>query len=512
MESLTHLKNSHSDKHLLSQTLSEAQKLSILLKNKQAINKSSLVRLSLDKKREGQSQLASLQHPKTMDEKALEAQDRKFSGKSQMHHRSSFLKRSKKLSDIHSVVIENPEKESIPFKTPRTDEVMFFPTSSGEQKHSPEIIKLRNLLSDDTTKGIPSEETMLVTELVTDAESKKSDDLQTPLETQGKGSEVRGGGFKGKSASFRMRSSGKKGSNLQKKLLSQKKRQRNFQAFSRKTGKKQIAKQMSSNLNKSQNKSKLTDILMKNFKKMNTRKNLKKNISNSYLSQKQKLSPQMSGVNCNHKNAFIPTKSSENPEKYLSSCNLVSTNQFEAFDSDTSKISKIKGFSLFEEKTFERSNSTFKENSIGLQSRAMNEMHTKKSDFLRDKEKIESKIAKIDQKLKQIDRKLMSINKQKKTRLSKEHFQMEERTSEAKSQTTELRRRLPKSKFGWSQVRTKSRLIRQNPRAPRARFTSQYPKRSTLKSSNFSHSVQSNSHKKKQKNISTFTSKQFINL
>jgi hypothetical protein len=504
----------------------------------------------LDKKDKHNLQLTSLRHPKTLDEKALDIEDKAYvGGTGYLNAKSSFLKRTRKLSDIHSVVIENPEKESLQFKTPRSKEVVFIPQSTSHREgDTREHNNLVELLSDENVGKLYSPVNNEIKSEF-DCGGKEDGSVKEGNEERKKwvGSKIVNGRMSEKKKSIKevVRKSGvggnsvknrpfNKNSNLQKKLLSQK--NKILLPFNKKKKKKPtLIKQPKTKLKSVHNKSRLTNILLKNYKKnkisfsnckeKTKNKNLfsdclkfstKKGVKSTNLT-KRKTPLEERSLECG-----LPKESFQ--ENYLSSCNLVSTQKLDFSVNDSSRIPRIKGFSLLEDRQCDRSGSTVRDQSICFKTHQANDVISKNSEFMRDKENLEKKIAKIDQKLELIDQKLLFINKKKKDPSSKQRrkrYQNPKRTtidtpSQTRSGSTPFRSQLKLNKSAKNSFRSKSKWSRksQNPvfKFSRNNVRSNVSVKSKFRNSKFSQSMQVNSSKKESLGVTTFGTKQFINL
>lgn len=95
-------------------------------------------------------------------------------------------------------------------------------------------------------------------------------------------------------------------------------------------------------------------------------------------------------------------------DHYMSSCNLVSTHRMDTLDVST-QLSALNVKSVYDQ----QQNSM--DRSICFKSHQRNEVVPDKSEFLKNKHNLDSKIALIDQKLRQIDQKLSTLHTHKNT-------------------------------------------------------------------------------------------------
>jgi hypothetical protein len=440
---LTHLKNSHSEKQILSQALSEAQKLSILLKNKTNFNNSSLTRLSLDKG-SANLQLMSLRHPKTMDEKSMEKHDKQSPSNLLWNPKSSFLKRSHKMNNIRSIV-EKEEQETQPERK----------SCKGVRQEMTKEIKFKKMKS--VENDFCGEEDLKIN-ISFDKNSSKEDDpylyrrndeeLLTPriqpilsnqnLENSNQCNKMKtvGNSYIDSSSLIGFNSnkfsSKKKNSNLQKKLkkLQKIKQKMNpFKTWTRSCNNKKLTKYKPKTqkigcliLNQ---KAKLNDIIIKSFKKHTLDLTQDFQDKSEFWDNEMMLTPQHEITNrvslskLSSKHEKTTNKSFDLRDKYLSSCNLVSTNRLEFFDElSISRLNDPKAdkviFNQQIQKTYNHDQNI--QNSVCFQSHQANEMSKRKNEYLKNKKNIEKKIEKIDKKLKQIDNKLLFMKKTKKAK------------------------------------------------------------------------------------------------
>ena len=262
---------------------------------------------------------------------------------------------------------------------------------------------------------------------------------------------------------------GKSASQLQKKLKRQKK-----------------TKILKDSCN--EQKRKLKDFFSKSFKKpkqANLSKLLEKESHEESLKAPEKNEESLGKVSARHEKSL----SNDLREKYLSSCNLVSTNRLDFFENESPKRESRRKESS-EEKGF---------SCLGFKTYQANEVGKKKKDFLRDKENIENKIAKIDEKLEQIDKKLMFMQQKSKKRAKK-------------GKLVRNSKKVEKGNCWQKKGKQKGKLVKNFGRSLKLSKAKPPSIKGASKTSKFSKSIHFAPKNKFRYEVSSHTNKHFINL
>ena len=403
-----------------------------MLKNKNRVSKSSLKRLSLDKKAPGQLQVLSLRHPHTADDKAPQQSPSNFL----WNPKSSFLKRTQRMTNMRSSLVDMAPKDidfsSRPELSPVT---IILPKDSDPPLCEMRSIEQNLVMGDDSgrddleTPIWPWKDDPYLYSL--NQTQNQNEELMTPrlpshrsqpktvLSVNSKKSEMNSFVcFESPNVDSVKAVSKKRLSTLQKKLKKQQKtKSKKLQTWTRSSNQstpnaksQQLSKPDKSHKRGSTNpipQATLSNIIIRSFKKHTKKLNRRiERVDPSSLKINLTRAPQTtkdtsiqhpegpeSSMNC----------SIEAPEKYMSSCNLVSTNRMETMDIST-HVSNMNLKSVYKprRKSMERS--------VCFQSQQRNEVTLNKSEFLKNKHNIDSKIALIDQKLRQIDEKLSTMH------------------------------------------------------------------------------------------------------